>query len=210
MARQAPVIERRDYRVALRVEAGSSDAPEIQGEAAVFGEIADLYWFRERFEAGAFGQTILEDDIRALVNHDPNYVLGRNQANTLTLSETASGLSIVNIPPDTQWARDLLVSMRRGDITQMSIGFETKDAEWETQDGEDVRVIKRAKLWDVSVVTFPAYTSTSASVRAAELVYEQRKAALEQEHQAGSRGQHEQEQRLRVLRSQIEARARLK
>jgi hypothetical protein len=74
------------------------------------------------------------------------------------------------MPPETQWARDLAASMKRGDINQMSFGFQVLRDEWEK--GKDAggaenvtRTLIEVKLFDVSVVTFPAYPTTSAGIR---------------------------------------------
>ena len=134
--------------------------PAIEGYASVFEswseELGGNSPFRERVVKGAFEETIQKDDIRALFNHDPNYVLGRNVAGTLTLEEDDKGLKVRIIPPDTQWARDLLVSIKRGDITQMSFGFTVILDRWSYEDNIDVRELLKVKLFDVSPVTFPA------------------------------------------------------
>lgn len=157
-------MERRAFP--LEIRASSEAGRSIVGHAAVFNITADIGgWFKERINPGAFTESIAQDDVRALFNHDPNIVLGRNKANTLRLSEDETGLAIDIDLPDTQAARDLTVSMERGDISQMSISFEVLDASWDTIDGEEVRVLKRVKLWDVSPVTFPAYVETDAQVR---------------------------------------------
>jgi hypothetical protein len=141
----------------------------IRGYAAVFNEWADIIpgLFRERIAPGAFRKTIHEADVRALVNHDPNYVLGRNKAGTLALREDKHGLAVEIEPPDAQWARDLMVSMKRGDITQMSFGF--RPVKWTEENGgpnEPLDVtLQEARLFDVSVVTFPAYAQTEAWAR---------------------------------------------
>ena len=145
----------------FRVE--GDDSPTIRGYAAVFDKPTPIYDFKERIRRGAFARTLNNADIRALVNHDPNYVLGRNRSETLTLTEDERGLAVEIKPPDVQWTRDLLISMRRGDISQMSFGFETVKDEW-TEDRKE-RTLVEVKLFDVSVVTFPAYTQTSAKVR---------------------------------------------
>jgi uncharacterized protein len=150
--------------VELRTEEREDSAPVIKGYAAVFNQWADIGgWFREKIKPGAFKKTIKEADVRALWNHDPNYVLGRNKADTLTLSEDEHGLAVEISPPDSQWAKDLLVSMKRGDINQMSFGFQVVKEEWNNDTNE--RELLELKLFDVSVVTFPAYDQTSAAVR---------------------------------------------
>lgn len=150
--------------VEIREEGG--EPPKIVGHAAVFDTLSvDLGWFREKVARGAFAKTIREADVRALLNHDPNYVLGRNKAGTLRLAEDERGLAVEIIPPNTQWARDLLESMRRGDVDQMSFGFRAIKEEWEGDANNPVRVLKEVELFDVSIVTFPAYPATDAHVR---------------------------------------------
>jgi len=148
----------------LRVEDGEK-APVIKGYAVRFDKWSEKLFgfFREKVQKGAFTKTLGEADIRGLLNHDPNYVLGRNTSGTLRLAEDDKGLAIELDPPDTQWARDLIVSMKRGDVDQMSFGFETVLDEWNEKFTE--RILIEAKLLDVSVVTFPAYRQTSAVVR---------------------------------------------
>jgi len=168
-------IERRALTLAeLRVidPEDADDRPRrIMGHAALFDvESEELGGFREVIHAGAFTKTISEADIRALQNHDSNRVLGRNTAGTLELAEDDEGLTFEIEPPGTTWADDLLVSMRRGDVDQMSFGFEAVRDRWETI-GEDMREgllrhIDEVRLYDISVVTFPAYPETSAEVRA--------------------------------------------
>lgn len=162
-----PKAERRAFNVELRVD-GTNDKPKIVGHAAVFNQLSEELWWgvRERIEPGAFKETLEKSDVRALWNHDANYVLGRNTAGTLTLSEDETGLYVEINPPDTQWARDLLVSMRRGDVNQMSFAFQVDSEKWEVVDKQRVRVITKVDpLYDVSVVTYPAYPQTDANVR---------------------------------------------
>jgi HK97 family phage prohead protease len=142
----------------------------ISGHAALFDSISDdLGGFRERIRPGAFAESLAQDDVRALINHDPNLILGRNRAGTLRLSEDGQGLKIEIDPPETQAARDLMVSMARGDITQMSFGFAVKPNGqiWEKDDeGRVLRTLTSIRLFDISPVVFPAYPETSVAVRA--------------------------------------------
>lgn len=161
----------------LRVKQGEDERPHIVGHAAVFGRRSDplVEWGRERvvevIAPGAFTKTLQEADVRALMNHDPNYVLGRNRSGTLALAEDAHGLGVDIVPPETQWARDLMVSMERRDIDQMSFLFRAVKERWEREDDEEtgwtthVRTVLEARLFDVSVVTFPAYSDTDVAVR---------------------------------------------
>ncbi|MBC7193874.1 MAG: HK97 family phage prohead protease [Marinobacter sp.] len=161
-------IEHRAFPLAgveVRAEDGDGQ-PKIMGHAAVFNTLSvDLGFFREKIAPGAFQKTIKEADVRALWNHDPNYVLGRTKSRTLKLAEDDKGLAIEIIPPNTQWARDLMESIKRGDVDQMSFGFRAIKEEWEGDINSPVRVLKEVELFDVSPVTFPAYPATDVSVR---------------------------------------------
>jgi HK97 family phage prohead protease len=146
----------------LRVE--EEGKPKITGYAAMFDTWADIGgWFKESIRRGAFAKTIKEADIRALMNHDENYVLGRNKAGTLRLHEDSKGLAVEIDPVDATWSNDLLKSMKRGDISQMSFGFTVNKQEVDYD--RDERVLTDVNLFDVSVVTYPAYPTTSAQVR---------------------------------------------
>ncbi|MBI4800642.1 MAG: HK97 family phage prohead protease, partial [Desulfarculus sp.] len=114
-------------------------------------------------------EAIKGDDVRALFNHDPNLILGRNLAKTLRLAEDARGLAIEIDPPDTTYAKDLITCLKRGDITQMSFGFSVRPngQNWgKHDDGFAVRTLTGVRLFDVSPVTFPAYPQTDVAARA--------------------------------------------
>jgi uncharacterized protein len=142
---------------------------KIIGHAALFNSISLAGgWFAEQIAPGAFADSIQRDDIRALFNHNPDHVLGRNIAGTLKLEEDSKGLAIEIKPPDTQFARDLMVSINRGDISQMSFGFQitkSDDLAWDEEQVPPLRTVLRAKLWDISPVTFPFYTNTDVALK---------------------------------------------
>jgi len=143
-------------------------SPRIVGYAAVFNKETELYpGFREKIAPGAFSESIKNDDVRALINHDPSLILGRNKANTLKLTEDEHGLRYEIIPPDTQAARDLMISIKRGDINQSSFGFNIlkRNVDINEEENEMTRTIEKAQLFDVSPVTYPAYPSTEVNVR---------------------------------------------
>lgn len=139
---------------------------KLIGYAAVFNTLShDLIGFREKIEPGAFAESIKKDDIRALFNHDSGQVLGRSTAGTLRLSEDSWGLAFEIDLDDTQLGSDLLRSVGRGDISDMSFKFRTKEDQWEHLDNTSVRTLLKVQLFDVSPVTFPAYPRTDVSVR---------------------------------------------
>jgi len=132
----------------------------------VFNKPVDLGWFIETVKPGAFSRSIQEqDDVRALWNHDANHVLGRTKANTLSLAEDSVGLLVEVDPPDTQMARDLLTSIGRGDVTQMSFGFYARAVTIRREGELYYRDLTDCQLFDVSPVTFPAYEDTDIAVR---------------------------------------------
>lgn len=161
--------ERRTIEVEMCVERRDDAPPKIRGHAAIFNSLSeDLGGFREQIAPGAFIEAIEKDDVRALWNHDPNYVLGRNRSRTLQMSEDTRGLAIEIDPPDTQFARDLMVSIERGDVSQMSFAFSVKPngQNWgKDEDGQVVRTLTGVRLFDVSPVTYPAYTQTDVALR---------------------------------------------
>jgi HK97 family phage prohead protease len=136
----------------------------IEGYAAKFGKWSqDLGGFREIIDRGAFKKTLKEADIRILQNHDSNFVLGRNKSGTAELWEDKTGLRFKVNLPDTSYAKDLVEIMKRGDVTQCSFGFIPIKDEWRNDFSE--RVLKEVRLFDASIVTYPAYEDTEAQVR---------------------------------------------
>lgn len=191
----------------LRISESESGAV-IEGHAAVFDSwsetLGGIFPFKEKVSRGAFIESVKKDDIRALFNHDPNYVLGRNLAGTLELEEDEIGLRVKITPPDTSWARDITTSIRRGDISQMSIGFVVEKDEWSTENGMDTRDLKKVRLFDVSPVTFPAYSATDVGVRAMQEYdgYKAEQRSKEQEQQEIAKRAKEKE-RLKRLKTKI-------
>lgn len=178
MPKQIPLAEQIERRIlpAAHLRAAKKDEKDvIEGQSAVFGQYSeDLGGFVEIIEPGFFDGT-LEGDTRALFNHDSNYVLGRTTAGTLELEQDDAGLNCRIYPPETTWARDLLISIRRGDITQQSFGFMVKRLErGDEMDGDEWyvlgdKIVHRLKkggcreLFDVSPVTYPAYPQTNVA-----------------------------------------------
>lgn len=163
--------EQRVYAVQeLRVLRAEGAPPKIVGHAAVFNAPSvDLWGFREQIAPGAFRKSLSKDDIRALWNHDPNIILGRNTSGTLSLAEDEVGLAFEIVAPDTQLVRDMVLSpIERGDVSQMSFGFRTITDKWRMQDGMPFRTLLEVDLVDVSPATFPAYPDTDVAVRSLE------------------------------------------
>lgn len=138
----------------------------VRGYAATFeSRSGDLGGFIETIDREAFAETDMED-VRALFNHDSNFVLGRTKAGTLRLMVDESGLAYEIDMPDTQLGRDMYESIKRGDISQSSFAFTIEDDEYLKEGDTVYRTIKKIKkLYDVAPVTFPAYESTSVQAR---------------------------------------------
>lgn len=144
----------------------------IEGYFSVFDSNYDMApGLSESVARGAFTNALKEDDVRALINHDTTFVLGRTKAKTLELREDEHGLfgRILINPNDTD-AMNLYERVKRGDVDQCSFGFDITDEETENRsDGSVHWTIKAVKLYEVSVCTFPAYEATAVSARTAQL-----------------------------------------
>ena len=162
-------------RTALVRDGGFSTRAEdgnlyIEGYFAVFGSEYKMWENAiETIDEDAFDDA-LNGDIRALVNHDTTLVLGRTTAGTLSLRADKTGLwGSVTINQADQDAMNLYERVKRGDVSQCSFGFDILDQDVQYQDGEPtVWIIRKVRLYEVSVVTFPAYTDTSVEVRRTE------------------------------------------
>jgi HK97 family phage prohead protease len=177
-------IERRYIAAAelpIELEERSASAPTIKGISPPFNsKSVDLGGFREVFAPGAFDGVVGRHrndprgglDVVALFNHDANLVLGRTTSGTLDLATSERGLSYAITPPDTTLGRDLLTLIRRGDIYGASFAFSIAQGgeSWTHEaDGTSLRTITSVgELYDVSVVTRPAYPNSSAALRSLE------------------------------------------
>ncbi len=144
----------------------------LEGYAAIFGDMTDERMFggsfRERIAPGAFKRALRSGrDVVALYNHDANHLLGRLSNKTLALREDDKGLHMTLKLPDTTLGRDLFRLVERGDLRQMSFSFGTVPGgeSWERVGKMPVRTLTDVDLHDVSVVTTPAYPSTSVAAR---------------------------------------------
>jgi Escherichia/Staphylococcus phage prohead protease len=154
-------IERRFLAGDIRADADSHS--RIHGYAIVFNVMSqDLGGFREIIKPEAVSRTLEEAlDVRALVDHDSGKVIGRTRAGTLELRKDRKGLRVNIDTADTTAGRDVLVSVRRGDLSGMSFAFRTLTDEWRMEDGEAIREVLDMTISEVSIVSFPAYQQTS-------------------------------------------------
>jgi len=167
----------RELRTFLAQElraSGSDKQPRIEGYAATFGTVAEIAdkggMFREVIQRGAFKRSLAAgDDVVCLIDHNPSLLLGRRSAGTLTLSEDTTGLKFAVELSDTSAARDAYQNLKAGNLRECSFGFYVDGLDGESwslmPDGTPLRTLVSVGLFDVSVVTFPAYQNTSASAR---------------------------------------------
>ena len=142
----------------------------ISGYFAVFNSEYEMWPGAVESIADSAFEGALADDIRCLIDHETRLVLGRNKAGTLTLKTDSRGLwGEVRINPNDQDAVNLYERVKRGDVDQCSFGFDILDEEFVDR-GDSVKwIIKKVKLYEVSVVAFPAYEETSVSARKRQL-----------------------------------------
>lgn len=162
--RSLPTVTRADQK-----------APTISGLGAVYyreGDEGSQFWLWddvvERIRPGAFAKA-LQSDVRSFFNHNPDRILGRTSAGTLTLSLTAEGLAYTVTPPDTEEGRSVLTAVDRRDVTGSSFMFLPVRTVWEEikREGEPrlyVRWLEEVETIELGPVTFPAYVSTTATV----------------------------------------------
>tara|TARA_R100000655_G_scaffold110126_1_gene167938 strand:+ start:3841 stop:5706 length:1866 start_codon:yes stop_codon:yes gene_type:complete len=139
-----------------------SDDMIIEGYAALYDNETNIGPFKETIARGAFDD-VMENDVRALLNHNPDYVLGRSGAGTLELELDDTGLKYRIKLGEQQYAKDLYESVKRGDISQSSFAFTIAEQSW-SEDRTVRSVDKVATLLDVSPVTYPAYKDTHGLV----------------------------------------------
>ncbi|MCI1592480.1 HK97 family phage prohead protease [Heyndrickxia oleronia] len=145
--------------------------PMISGYASVFNSKTSIGdYFEEVIAPGAFARSLAENDVRALFNHNWDKVLGRTKSGTLRLMEDERGLKFEVELPNTTAARDLVESMERKDIDQCSFGFIATEEDWNYSVEPALRTVIEADLFEISVVSIPAYDDTEAAlVRSKEI-----------------------------------------
>ena len=160
-------MKNKEMRAGTAVEIrAEGDAIKVSGYAAVFGDETNIGgFFREVIQRGAFKGAIGRDDVRFLINHE-GLPLARTKSGTLTLREDSKGLFMETeldaSDPDVQ---SLIPKMKRGDLNEMSFAFRPTDDEWDDSEDVPLRTIKEAELFDVAIVTYPAYNETEIGLR---------------------------------------------
>ncbi len=183
--------ERRQMRsIASKFETREAEGELlIEGYFAVFNTTYELWeGATESVAPGAFANT-LGEDIRALIDHETRLVLGRNKAGTLELREDSHGLwGRIRINPNDQDAVNLYERVKRGDVSQCSFGFDIVSEETDfREDGSVHWTITEVRLYEVSVVTFPAYEDTAVSARKRDFAQLQQRENEKWRHEMRSR-----------------------
>lgn len=159
------------------------DSNVVEGMAVVFNREADMGWFTEEIDRHAFDNADMSDVVLNF-NHDNNILLAGTRNGSLELQVREDGLFQMSDVIDTTQGRDVMKLVDKGLITKMSFAFTiARDGEiWETRDNgiEHRTITKIDKLYDVSLVTFPAYPQTSAWARGqSDELAEKHKALME-------------------------------
>jgi HK97 family phage prohead protease len=169
-------MSEKEIRRGVPVEIREDDTGEIKvaGYAAVFGEETNIGgMFTESIQRGAFKDAIKRDDVVFLINHE-GLPLARTRSGTLKLSEDERGLYMEAMldqsDPD---VRSIVPKMKRGDLDKMSFAFRPVRQMWDDSTPIPRRVIQEAQLFDVSIVTTPAYDGTEIGLRSLQQFREQ-------------------------------------
>jgi HK97 family phage prohead protease len=176
-----PTFETRTVAAQFEMRDDSTTgAPVFEGYASVFDTPYDLGPFWEQVDQRAFNRTLGQNpDVRLLVDHQ-GQPLARTKSGTLQLNADTRGLHAkATLDPTDPDVQRLLPKMRRGDLDQMSFSFRVVGGDgdaWDYGSQRTLRTLKELSLadQDVSIVTYPASTTTMASLRSAESIYVER------------------------------------
>lgn len=149
------------------LRAKQNESREVEGYAVVFNQSTDLGWFTEEIDRNAFNTTDMSS-VYLLFNHDENNVLAGTANGSLNMTIDERGLFQVSDLIDTTTGEDVLKLVKNGLINKMSFAFTIADGgeEWSERDGKEHRIIRNIdRLYDLSLVTYPAYDQTSAYSR---------------------------------------------
>ena len=176
------IMEKRIFNIENRFETKEDNQDIVVGYGSIFNSRSEnLGGFYEYISPTAISEeTIARSDVRALINHDESLILARSTTGTLDLTVDEKGLRYEFSIPETSYEKDLAINMKNGNINQSSFAFTVGSDEWSTDDeGNDIRTITSIdKLYDVSPVTYAAYSQADS-----DLVVAQRGLAMYKEKQ---------------------------
>jgi uncharacterized protein len=169
-------MERETRAFAPEAVRADANAVHVSGYAAVFNQEVDIGgWFREVIAPGAFTEAIGRDDVVFLINH-MGLPLARTRSGTLKLSEDSTGLRMESdLDPQDPDVLSIVGKMKRGDLDKMSFAFIPEIEQWDDTGDTPLRTIVKARLYDVAIVTTPAYDGTSIGLRSLEAFRAERK-----------------------------------
>ena len=159
-----PIDEKRTIAYSNLEMRAEGDGNTLIGYASVFDSPSEPMPFIEYVKRGAFAKTLNDGaDVRLLIDHE-GVPLARTKSGTLVLEEDERGLRVeADLDPSNPDAARIISAMKRGDLSQMSFAFRTIKDSYNAD--RSVRELKEVQLFDVSVVTFPAYEETVAELR---------------------------------------------
>lgn len=164
-------IERRTVTAPVELRDAGDGKWQIAGHGFLYNSWSeDLGGFKEQITPGAADDVMASNpDIRGLFNHDPNLVLGRTAAGTMSVSLDAMGCRYLIDPPDTSYANDLRSLLARGDVSNSSFAFRigAGGSTWTEDPESDLllrSIVKFSGLYDMSPVTYPAYPTTTSGL----------------------------------------------
>ena len=151
-----------------------AESRTIQGYASKYETLSkDLGGFKEIIQRGAFSEALAKDhDVIANINHDDNKILARS-GNNLILKEDPIGLYFELDVPETSYGNDLLINVRSGNVSKCSFAFSVGADTWDTMtdEGLPIRTIQKIDhLYDVAIVTVPAYEDTGVAIRSLQKI----------------------------------------
>lgn len=169
-----PGLEKRSFDTVIGFSKEDKNEIRLRGLAIPYNQISDnpiqgMPDMKERILPGAFRKSLESGrDVMMLWNHELKYIFGRTARGTLTLHEDERGVNFTNDPPESNWAKDLLPSIKRGDYSNMSFSFKDDvKPDLTLEDGKYVRNVRQATLYEISLVPFAVYETTSIGMRSA-------------------------------------------
>jgi len=173
--KQRSGVERRSFDTVIGFSKEDRNEVRLRGLAIPYGQLSNnpiqgMPDMKERILPGAFRKSLESGrDVMMLWNHELKYIFGRTTRGTLQLHEDDKGVNFINNPPDSNWAKDLLPSIKRGDYSNMSFSFTDDVKPYLTlENGKYVRNVTEATLYDISLVPFAVYETTSIVMRSAD------------------------------------------
>lgn len=154
--------------VSLENVSTNDTAFTLEGYIAKYNSRSQYLGFYEELLPGCFDESLATaDNIYCLFNHDDDKLLGSTRNGTLQLTSDEVGLRFkLSINPAISYAKDCYELVKSGECRGCSFGFIAENDKWiQTEDGDDLRLVERARLLEVTVTPFPAYLDSEVSCR---------------------------------------------